>query len=177
MRLASTAIRHSGPSDRRHRSILAVDSRLFFFTEHCSVFFAPNVPACKSMTGGAKFSGSNRQRAEPLPTCASGRRPLARPLAGLFCLSKKSKKLRVRQNLIPQSRTPPPKPYPTLREETARAGGHMPAPPPPHADAGGRRAGEEAAGVPGAAQRGDKRRLPTRPGVGTAREDGARQRR
>jgi hypothetical protein len=76
MQLASTAISHSGPSDRRLGSISAVDSRLFFFTEHCSVFFAPNVPACKSMTGGAMFSGSNRQREEPLPTCASGRRHL-----------------------------------------------------------------------------------------------------
>jgi hypothetical protein len=74
--LASTAISRSGPSDRSLRSISAVDPWLFFFTERCSVFFAPDISACWSMMGGAEFSGSICQRAKPLPTCASGRRHL-----------------------------------------------------------------------------------------------------
>jgi hypothetical protein len=123
---ASTAICHSGPSDRPTESISTVHPRSFFFLGATVFLFAPDILASRSMTGGAEFSGSSGQRAMVFPLA----HPLAHPLASdgwgrsYFC--KKNRKIPKRDKTPPSNPVrpqPPPNPVspPTLANPAAAA--------------------------------------------------------
>jgi hypothetical protein len=107
-------ISHSRPSDRRLGTISAVHPRFFFLLSAEVFFLAPSFSASRSMTGGAKFSGSSGHRARHCPLARPlGPFPLALATYTPICLflpvKKSKKKPAVRQILspipcLPQSR-------------------------------------------------------------------------